>query len=243
MKLHELLAFEKDARKRTQAELTEVHRASSEDKLMLGVAKRYEPVEEGGMQYPPERSPVSLRHQDAIQRFRAAWVEESDIVARKDHANLGAIADVIVDGVVVLSGAPATHLLFIEKQLEHVRTFVSKIVELNIGVEWSYNDSIGLHQTDERVTHRTEKLQKPIVLYDATDKHPAQTQLITQDQIVGHWFTRHFSGGIPADKKREILARVAKLGDAVKEARERANAVEVPAVASGAPLMDFIFGR
>lgn len=243
MKLHQLLAFEKDARKRAQTEMTEVHRASGEEKLLQGVTKRYQPVEEGGTQYPPERSPVNLRHQDAIKRFRAAWCEESDIVARKDFANVHALADIVVDGEVLLRGVPATHLLFIEKHLEHARTFLTKLVELQVGAEWLYDETLGMHKTTERMTQRTEKTQEPIVLYDATEKHPAQTQLITRDTVVGHWFTTFYSGGITADKKRELLTRVAKLSDAVKEARERANSVEVGTEASGAALMDFIFGR
>lgn len=243
MKLHQLLAFEKDARKRAQTDMTEVHRVSSEDKLLQGVSKRYQPLEEGGMQYPSERSPVTLRWDDAVRRFRTAWGEEADVVARKDVTNRGAIADVVVEGQTLLRDVPATHLLFLEKHLEHVRTFVTKITELQVGMDWQWDAASGLHRTDERVSHRTEKLQEPIVLYDATDKHPAQTQLIVRDKIVGHWFTTFYSGGIPAGTKRDMLARLAKLTDAVKEARERANAVEVVDGVASSVLLGFVFGN
>jgi hypothetical protein len=243
MKLHELLAFEKGVRKRSQAEMTEAHRQSADERLCSGLVKRYEPAEDGGVQYPTERVPVTVRFSEAIRRFSDAWAAEVDVVSRKDRANLTALADVEVEGRALLSGVPATQLLFLEKQLEHVRTLLEKMAELPVGVSWQYEGSSGLHRSDERLTQRTEKLQTPIVLYDATEKHPAQTQLITKDVVVGHWYTTNYSGGVPAEQKRAMVARLDRLANAVKTARERANTVEVPAEGSeGAAMLRYIFG-
>ena len=244
MKLHELLAFEKGVRKRSQAEMTEAHRQTADERLCSGLVKRYEPAEEGGIQYPSERVPVTTRYQDAMRRFGEAWAAEVDVVSRKDRANLSALADVEVGGETLLGGAPATQLLFLEKHLEHVRTFLEKMTELPVGVSWEYEAASGLHRSDERMTQRTEKLQTPIVLYDATEKHPAQTQLITKDIVVGHWHSTSYSGAIPAERKRSMIARLDAVMNAVKAARERANTVEVPdAGAEGAALLRYVFGE
>jgi len=241
MKLHQLLAFEKDVRKRAQAEITQIHRDTQQENLFHGVHKRYEPVAEGGYPYPDEKSPVTLRVEDAIARFRAAWIEETDVVERKDRANTGATADVVIDGVTLAVNVPATHLLFLEKQLEHVYTFVSKLVELPIGTEWTFDEQTGLHRSPVKVTHKGEKAQKPIVLYAATAEHPAQTQLITQDEIIGHWHTTNYCGAIPAERKRALLARIAKVRDAVIVAREMANSVIVNERGHAHEILDFVF--
>jgi hypothetical protein len=39
------------------------------------------------------------------------------------------------------------------------------------------------------------------VLYDATEHHPAQTQLISEDVIVGWWETVKHSGAIPRPRQ------------------------------------------
>lgn len=241
MKLHQLLAFEKDVRKRTQAVITEIHRDTQNDKLFHGVHKHYEPIAEGGYPYPDEKSPVTIRHGEALKRFCESWIEETDIVERKDKANIEARADVIVDNVTIALNVPATHLLFLEKQLEHVQTVVNKMVELPIGTEWTWDEQMGLHRSPVKVTHKGEKAQKPIVLYDATEKHPAQTQLITQDEIIGHWRTTNYCGAIPVERKRVILERVGKLRNAVIAAREEANSVQVSERGHSSAFMDFIF--
>src|SRR5262245_57004691 len=108
MKLHELLAYEKGVRKRSQTEMTEAHRQSADERGSAGLVKRSEPAEDGGLQYPTERVPVTVRYPDAIRRFSEAWAAEVDVVGRKDRANLTALADVEVDGRVLLGGVPAT---------------------------------------------------------------------------------------------------------------------------------------
>ena len=45
----------------------------------------------------------------------------------------------------------------------------------------------------------------------ATEEHPAQTQLITDDQIVGYVTTVKRSGAIPRELKRNLLRRIEKL--------------------------------
>ena len=70
---------------------------------------------------------------------------------------------------------------------------------------------------------KSKKVPKVLVKYEATDKHPAQTELIHEDQTVGIWTTTKLSGAISSKMKSEILARYDKWELAVKDARQRAN--------------------
>lgn len=242
MKLHQLLAIEKGVRKRVTEGITEQHRITQDPRLLGGIAKTYKPKDENGQRYPDEVSPVTVRYREALDIANALWAEAVNVEARKDQANLTALARVSVNDLEILPPVPATFLLFLEKQLENVRTFVEKIVELPAGMEWHYNAQNGLHESGERLTIRTEKVQEALVLYPATDKHPAQAQMITTDRPVGEWTTTHSHGGIPAELKREWLRKVNTLLDAVKIAREEANTIDVPEErAYGEALLRYIF--
>jgi hypothetical protein len=84
----------------------------------------------------------------------------------------------------------------------------------------------GLHKTAPVQTHRTRKTIRPIVLYPATERHPAQTQLVTEDVLAGYWNTIKQSGALPKPRKQELAERVETLLQAVKQAREAANDID-----------------
>lgn len=65
------------------------------------------------------------------------------------------------------------------------------------------------------------------MLYPATPEHPAQTQMITEDVIAGHWSLTKHSGAIARPQKEAIALRVEEVLRAVKEAREEANGINV----------------
>ena len=65
--------------------------------------------------------------------------------------------------------------------------------------------------------------------------------MITTDELAGYWTTTHFTSRMPADDKAAMLTRVEKLLDAVKVAREKANATSVTNKVIGAELLNFVF--
>ncbi len=159
-------------------------------------------------------------------RISRLLTELMDVTASKDYANCHARADVVVEGQTLVKDAPVPFLLFLEKHLTDLHTFVDKLPNLDSADDWVSDPNSGLYKTAPIATHRTKKVQKPIVLYDATDKHPAQTQLITEDVLVGYWDTVKQSGALPLPRKRELLERLESLSQAVKFAREQANDAE-----------------
>jgi hypothetical protein len=239
--LNQILAIEKGIKTRVYAEFTELHQATQKPALMNGFHKSYQPRDEDGETYPSESLKVQHNASDVMERVGKSLTELFDITAAKDFANCTARADVIVDGRTLLTAVPATYLLFLEKQLGDLSTFVAKMAELDPGSDWSVDPGTGLFKTEPTATQRTRKVQRAIVLYDATEHHPAQTQLITEDVVAGSWTTIKYSGALPAPRKKVLLARIEKLSNAVKFAREQANAAEAAEQKLGKEVFDFLF--
>lgn len=242
-KLNQILAIEKGIKTRVYAEFTDLHNATQKPALMNGFHKSYQPRDEEGETYPAESQKVQHSANEVLDRVAVSLAELFDITATKDWANCTARADVVVDGRSLLKDVPATYLLFLEKQLSDLHTFVGKMSELDPGSDWSVDPGTGLYKTDATQTQRTKKVQRPITLYEATKEHPAQTQLITEDVVAGTWVTTKFSGAIPAPRKKQLLARIEKLSNAVKFAREQANAAEAADKKLGKEVFDFLFGQ
>jgi len=240
-KLNQILAIEKGIKTRVYADFTDLHTATQKPALMNGFTKTYQPRDEDGENYPPESQKVQHEHQAVFDRVTAGLTELFDITATKDWANCTARADVVMDGKVLVKDVPATYLLFLEKQLGDLATFVQKMAELDPASDWNVDPGTGLFKTDPTATQRTKKVQRAIVLYDATEHHPAQTQLITEDVVVGQWVTTKLSGALPAPRKKSLLTRIEKLIQAVKFAREQANGGDVTEQKVGAAILDYLF--
>lgn len=225
-KLNQIVAIEKSVKSRVYGDITDLHKSSQKAELFSGFSKNYRKRDEDSEDYPPEQKKVQLEATDLLQHIAKLLSELLDVTASKDYANTHAVADVVVEGQTLVKDAPVPYLLFLEKQLTDLHTFVDKLPTLDSADDWVSDPNSGLYKTAPIATQRTKKVQKPIVLYDATEKHPAQTQLITEDILVGYWDTVKQSGALPVPRKRELLERLEKLSQAVKFAREQANDAE-----------------
>lgn len=243
-KLNQIIAVEKGIKARAYSELTELNKAAQKAELFNGFSKVYEKKDEDGEDLPSEKKRVQFVAGEVLRAAERAIGEWMDVTARKDWSNAIATADVSVDGKVVLAGVPVTYLLFLEKQLTDMRTFAGNMPVLDEGEAWTRDENSGLYKSDVVSTHRTKKVQKPIVLYPATPEHPAQTQIVTEDVIAGHWKQVKHSGAMPKPERAALLERVEKLLKAVKEAREAANGIdEVPAPAVGQAIFGYLLGE
>ncbi|MEM7234032.1 MAG: hypothetical protein AAF517_17780 [Planctomycetota bacterium] len=242
MRLSQIVAILKGSKARHTEVATELHRASDHPGLFEGFRKTFQPVEEGAESYPDEKQAVAKRADENLKDFLQSLENVVDVVASQEvgNADTSARADVVVDGDVVFEKATVPFLLYVEKQLTDLRTFVSKLPELDQNEEWSLDPNSGLHRTSEILTHRTKKTARPIVLYDATEEHPAQTQLVTDDITVGHWRTVKLSGALPRPRKRALLERIDRLQKAVKFAREEANSAEVESQRVGGAILRYL---
>jgi hypothetical protein len=242
-KLNQIIAIEKGIKAKSYQSLTDFNKLVQKPDLFNGVNKVYEKKDDASEDLPSEKKKVQYTVGEVLKNVERSLAELIRVTARKDYTNTTALADVKIDGKVLVSGAPVSFLLFLEKTLTDVRTFVNNLPILDESETWSYDEKAGLFTTEATKTHRTKKVQKPIVLYPATAEHPAQTQLITEDVIAGYWNQKKQSGAIPKTQKAKFIERVDVLLNAVKEARESANTTEEnksPEIADA--VFDFVFG-
>lgn len=241
-KLNQIIAIEKGTKTQSVRDLTDAHQALQKQALLSGISRSYRPRdEENGEKLPPEQTKVQIRAKDMIRKTADVMTKLFDITATKDIANCEARADVVVDGRVIIANAPVTYLLFLEKQLVDLHTFVKKLPVLDPSEEWHHDSTSNCWATDPAFGVRTKKVIRNHVKAEATEKHPAQVETYTEDVVVGEWKTIKFSGSLPQKEVDEFLARVEKLQEAVKFAREAANSVEVQDARIGKAAFDYVF--
>ena len=219
-KLNQVLAVEKGIKQRAYTLLTDANKAVQKSAAFNGFSKVYQPNDGDAEMLPPETVRVQSTSTETLHEVQRALVELFDVTLTKDVANQHAVADVRLDnGTVIAASVPATNLLFLEKQLTDVKTFVGNLPELDPSESWTFDANASLFKSEPTRSNRTKKVQKAIVLYDATEKHPAQTQLITEDTVVGVYTQTKMSGAVPLPQKRAMLNRIDELLRAVQKER------------------------
>jgi len=210
--------------------------------LFNGRERTYRPLDEmNGQKLPPESQKVQQRAHSLIEQASVKWTELWNLVLTQDVGNQSARADVVVEGKTVLAQVPVTTLLFLDKQLVEVENFVNKLPTPDPAEEWTHDPNSGLLKSPASESLRTAKEPAVFVKYEATKEHPAQTEFYMRDVPVGTWRQVLYSGCIQADRKNAILARLKKLQDAVKLAREQANLTEVERQRAGEAILGYLF--
>lgn len=241
-KLHQILAVEADVRNQTQKDLTAAHHGLQKPEMLNGVSRTYQPVKEDGDQLPPEGNLLQTRAADVIRNTQKILAKLFDVTATRDYGNLNAMADLVIDGETLLTGAPATFLLWLEKRLVDVHTFVCKLPVLPADTEWEFDANANAYRNKREIkTHRTLKIEDFKIVTPATPQHPAQIAKVTKDELAGYWTTNKFSGALPADVVAAMKERVERLQKEVKFAREKANQCDVIDQKVGAKILDYVF--
>lgn len=211
------------------------------------------PVEEGVEPVTEEQ----LELQTSI-RQELSWIsghinKALDTAFQVAVGNTVARADVVLeDGegntTTLLKDIPATSLLELEKRVKEIHDLVAAIPTLDPtrgfreDPQRTNNIRGTVYRARDEVKPRTKKIQKPMTLAQATDKHPAQVQLISEDVLTGRVQTQEWSGLITPAEKGDMLDRVETLARAVKRARSRANDTEVDQTRKiGRILTDYVF--
>lgn len=240
-KLNQIIAAEKGVKSRAESSLTEAYHLIQKPDLFTGLTRKYEAIDDAGEKRPPENKRLQNRVPDLIVSIRASMVAWFDTVATKERTNTKAKADVIVDGTVVLKDVPVAGLLFLEKRLVDMRTFASKLPELDATETWNWNEGAHCFVTDPIQKASTKKVAKPVVMHEATKEHPAQVVAVNEDVIVGYWTESKQSGAVESSRIAALLTRIEKLQTAVKFAREEANSIPVEDAKIGEAVLGYIF--
>ncbi len=233
------------AKTQTERDFTDLHRLCQPGPHLHGIRKTYLPVDEEGERLPAEENlpqhVVEDLLDDAVKVLGRLW----NLQFTQDHANQHATADVIVDGQPVLTDVPVTYLLFLEKQLVHLRTFIRKLPVLDPTERWhvDQDDAGGWYLSAPAETVRTKKVLRNHIRWEpptADYDQPAQVDTYAEDQRVGTYTTVKLSGAVPAARVKTLAGRVERLIDAVKVAREQANSIPVTD-RSATPVFEFLF--
>lgn len=243
-KLHEILAIGQGKKSEVEKELGDAYKSVQKADAFDGHQKTYQPIEDkpDAEQLPPDNKRVQRRLPDVVRKFNDRLVELFDVILTMDAGNQGAEADIVVDNKVLAEKVPVPTLLFLLKELTNLKTFITALPTPDPADQWSVDPNQGLLATPAFQTHRTKKEPTVIVKYDATDKHPAQTELFHKDILAGYWTTIKYTSRIPEVLKAQMLTRVGKLLDAVKVAKEQANGIEVEKRKMGVALLGYVFG-
>ena len=241
-RLNQIIAVEKGIKSRSFQELTEAHHALQKPSLLSGISRTYRAKDEEGEQLPPESTKVQVKSEDIVRQTAGILGKLFDVTATKDWANCTARASVVVDGQTIMGDVPVSYLLFLEKQLTDLHTFIKKLPVLDASESWEFDASADTWATEPVQTLRTKKIPRNHVKAEATDKHPAQVEVYYEDVTVGFWRTLKFSGAMPAKRVNELLERVEKLQQAVKFAREEANNLETTEQKVGDAFFKYLLG-
>lgn len=228
-KMQELLNIEESVKEKVKIIAPETARTLEGGHHFNGYNKNYKPTEENGFQFPPDSKPVQSTVKEKVNYYFESMMDLVKTIAAKEMTNASTKADLILpNGTVILKNAPAPLFLSLEKWVRDVRSVLVKMPTLDPADEWSKEEgSQDIYRSKPVPTQKTQKVVKPLVLYPATDKFPAQTDKISEDVLVGIWETIKRSGNITSTEKAEILNRCDELERACKEAKARANDIEI----------------
>ncbi|MGZ8924497.1 MAG: DUF7873 family protein [Nitrososphaeraceae archaeon] len=167
-----------------------------------------------------------------------------DIIIQKDEANTRAKSDIVIGGTVIAKDVPATTLLALENKFKQLRVVYEQIPTLQPGTVWKLDPTQGENvyiDDNKQIRSKTKKDFDFRVLCEATDKHPAQIEKWDVTKEIGFTTLTRWSGMISVAQKSELLKRFDTLADAIKQARQRANKVEVKTDATiGKALFDYL---
>lgn len=241
-KLHQVLAADKDIKKRTDRKITDAYQRLQKPDLYSGLSRTYTPKDENGEVLPPQTQILQRRVSDEFEVIEQEWTDQINSAATKDFANTQAKADIVVDGETILAGAPVPFLLWLEGEIRRMIPVVTVAPILDPSEKWEYSDESRSYETNTTRTLRTTKQNVPLVLAEATDKHPAQVQVFQQDVVVGSWDSKRMSGALSATEHEARLDRFGKLLIAVQQARAEANEIAVTPSQAGEAVTSYLFG-
>jgi hypothetical protein len=239
-KLNQIIAIESGVRSNSVKELSDAHHALLKPALLHGIARTYTPKDDEGDKLPAEATKVQVIAPMMLKQSAQVWTRLFDITLTRDAANCAAKANVVVDGVVLIKDAPVTFLLFLEKKLVDVETFIRKLPTLDPAETWAFDKGQDCYATPPVETVKTKKIPRVHIKYEATKEHPAQVESYGEDVVVGTWRTVKYSGALPGFTQTRLLEQVIKLREAVKMAREEANGIEVDRHFIGEELFKFL---
>ena len=242
-KLNQIIAIANGKKAAATAAITEIYKVLQKPDLFGGFTRVYQPNDDEGEKLPSESKIVQQTVAANLRAAQDELIELFNVIATQEVANCEAKADITVNGQVLATQVPVSLMLFLEKQIDNIKALISKLPVLSTDTNWKVSESDpNIHVTDTVTTTRTKKVPRAFVKAVATDKHPAQVDVFTEDIIVGNWNKVEMSSAVRISTRDAMLKKVDSLREALKMAREEANSIEVKKIEIGKKITDFVFG-
>lgn len=241
-KLHELLAVEPDLKGAAEKILNEtINTFTKKQHHFTERFKSYQPKDEDGDTFATEKQEMVTTVPKKLGHTQKVVVRYLDAVAQKEFTNTEASAVLEVDGKQLLdTPLPATLLLALEGRLKQLREVYNAIPTLDPSETWHWDDKTKTYEAEPKHTYKAKKVYRNHVKAQATDRHPAQVETYTEDERVGTWTEKRWSGMITPAEKAVLIERLDVLARSVKQARQRANDTKVKKLSVGDVLFNFI---
>jgi len=180
-----------------------------------------------------------------VQKAVANWY---DAFLQKEATNQTAVADLVIDGVVIAESMPAAFFLGMEKELKALRSLYEAIPTLQPGVKWELDPTLAAADNSKGVYRNANPVKKlktkqtiaHKILVPGDEHHPAQVEKWTEQEPVGEFTEDIFTGMITPAEKSVMLNRISKLISATKRARMRANKAAIVQKAIGKTIFKYI---
>lgn len=241
-KLNQVIALEKGVKATAESTLTFSYHEAQKPELFAGIVRTYQPLEDGAYALPPESKKVTARVPQLVTNVQTVLERLFDLTLTKDTTNASAKADVKVGDAVLASAVPVTTLLWLEKQLVNLKTFISKLPVTDVADDWTWDGENQVFRSATVKTLRSRKVEEHVVVVAPTREHPAHVEKVVKDVPDGEWSTTKLSGAVSPFQRDKWLAQVGAVTEAVKRAREEANMTEVSDVAMGNAILNYVFG-
>jgi hypothetical protein len=236
--LHEILAVEQDLKGNAErARTTTLESFRSKQTHYTGLRRTFRPfaVDENAVDdQAAERLEAETRLAKTVagelESALAIVAEAMTVGFQIDEANTRAKADIVVDGETIAADMPATFLLQLERRLREIRSVIREAPIFDPVRPWTADpdaDRPHVLRAEPVTTIRKGRARKYNVMVEATKEHPAQVDVVEVEEPVGEIRSYEWTGKLSIAKKTALVDQVDKLIAAVKQARSRANAIEV----------------
>lgn len=247
-KLHEILAAEKTVNGSWGKLQEDTLAKFKKPDMFMGVIKTLTMLEENAGNKAAE---AAAREEKAMQTTvfdtldyaLSLFVKAEDLQATKNLTNANARGTVNWRGAPLLIDLPVDELLGLEARLAKIRQIILDVPTLDASKAWVRADTDPAHVlrlASPEVTTKTETKMVPVVMAQATDKHPAQVKESSVVSVVGKFEVMRTTGCATATQKANGIQVIDELLLEVKQARMRANETVVVASNVGQTLVNLI---
>jgi len=242
-RLHQVLAVEADLEGKYRRICEETIKTFGKSEMFRGSHRKLVSFAENAPEWPEENSELTTTVDERLEYTAGPIVSYFDALLQKEATNQDAVADLVVNGVLIGTALPATFLLGLESRLKYVRKVYESIPTLAVGTKWELAPEKG--KDIYAMTYPEEKLKSELtfksqVLVEPTEHHPAQIEKWQEQMPVGKFVKNVWCGMITSSQKSALLQNIDDLLKGVKMARQQANSVEVKKLSIGAGIVSFI---